>query len=102
MDKYIDREELYNVEKLLDTDIVRRSKTASWLMDQLLHDIKAIPAADVAPVVHGRWVNVLLHREKPIRMDALCALCSNCKKESDRTAFCPHCGAKMDKDGTQK
>ena len=67
-----------------------------------LRKIRMIPAADVAPVVHGRWVNVLLHREKPIRMDVLCALCSNCKKKSDRTAFCPHCGAKMDKDGTQK
>lgn len=102
MAEYIERETLYNVEKLLDTDVVRRSKTASWLMDQILHDIKASPAADVVPVVHGRWVNVLLHREKPIRMNALCALCSNCKKESDKTAFCPHCGAKMDKDGAQK
>ena len=51
MAEYIEKEEFFNVEKLLDTDIVRRSKTASWLMDQLLHDIKASPAADVAPVV---------------------------------------------------
>lgn len=70
--------------------------------DDVADLIDRMPAADVAPVVHGRWVNVLLHREKPIRMDALCTLCSNCKKESDRTAFCPHCGAKMDKDGAQK
>lgn len=66
-----------------------------------LRKIRKIPAADVAPVVHGRWVNVLLHREHPIRTDVLCAVCSNCKKQADKTAFCQHCGAKMDKDGTQ-
>ena len=57
MSEYIDRNQFYNIEKLMDTDIIRESKTASWLMDQFLHGLKAHPTADVAPVVRGRWIS---------------------------------------------
>ena len=43
MAKAIDGEELLGIERLLDTDVVRQSKTASWLLDQVLHDIQAMP-----------------------------------------------------------
>ena len=54
--------------------------------------IASIPAADVAPVVHGRWV---YHNSDTI--------CSECRKsaifdeweQQAETEFCPHCGAKM-------
>ena len=39
----IDGEELLGITRLLDTDVVRKSKTASWLLDQVLHDIQAMP-----------------------------------------------------------
>ena len=39
----IDGDELLGIELLLDTDVVRKSKTASWLLDQVLHDIQAMP-----------------------------------------------------------
>ena len=39
----IDGDELLGIERLLDTDVVRKSKTASWLLDQVLHDIQAMP-----------------------------------------------------------
>ena len=39
----IDGNELLDIERLLDTDVVRKSKTASWLLDQVLHDIQAMP-----------------------------------------------------------
>lgn len=38
----IDGEQLLEIERLLDTDVVRKSKTASWLLDQVLHDIQAM------------------------------------------------------------
>ena len=38
----IDANELLGIERLLDTDVVRQSKTASWLLDQVLHDIQAM------------------------------------------------------------
>lgn len=39
----IDGDELLGITRLLDTDAVRKSKTASWLLDQVLHDIQAMP-----------------------------------------------------------
>ena len=39
----IDGDELLGIERLLDTDVVRQSKTASWLLDQVLHDIQTMP-----------------------------------------------------------
>ena len=43
MARAIDGDELLGIERLLDTDVVRQSKTASWLLDQVLHDIQAMP-----------------------------------------------------------
>lgn len=44
--RMIDGEELYNIEKLLDTDIIQNSKEAAYLMSQVLHDIEAMPTID--------------------------------------------------------
>ena len=58
-----------------------------------LQIVKDLPAADVAPVVHGRW-NVVEGR----RLDN--AICSNCGRHFqayyEAYCFCPNCGAKMD------
>lgn len=59
----------------------------------LLAAIDSIPAADVAPVVHGWW-----------NADEICSLCGEKSTEGlDATKwdywlpnYCPHCGAKMD------
>lgn len=60
-------------------------------------DLKDIPAADVAPVVHGRWIEKTAHDRRQYFE------CSNCgKQENKHTAirggFCWNCGAKMDKE----
>ena len=55
--------------------------------------IEALPAADVAPVVHARWIQV----------DATKCRCSHCDiialialyPHGDKN-FCPNCGAMMD------
>lgn len=44
--RLVDGEELYNIEKLLDTDIIQNSKEAVYLMSQVLHDIQASPTID--------------------------------------------------------
>ena len=54
MARAIDGDELLGIERLLDTGIVRQSKTASWLLDQVLHDIQAMPA--LTPP--NEWVSV--------------------------------------------
>lgn len=50
----IDGDELLGITRLLDTDAVRQSKTASWLLDQVLHDIQATPT--LTPP--NKWVAV--------------------------------------------
>lgn len=54
--------------------------------------IEDAPAADVAPVAHGRWT---------IRVDPTTGLLANCKCSRcggtayDDSKYCPNCGAKM-------
>ena len=54
--------------------------------------IKAIPPADVAPVVHGKWV----------RFNDFVYVCSHCSGVMPAGfcmfQFCQHCGARMDGD----
>ena len=54
MARAIDGDELLRIERLLDTDIVQNSKEASWLLDQVLHDIQAMPT--LTP--QNEWVSV--------------------------------------------
>lgn len=58
--------------------------------------IEDAPAADVAPVVHGRWEWLGPNR---LVADYMCGTCSACKVRSKyivNTMLCPNCGAKMD------
>lgn len=64
--------------------------------------IKAAPAAEVAPVVHGRWIGAPLCGNDNCR-------CSECGSRHDIHAnlsgkitqkYCPSCGAKMDLERT--
>lgn len=55
MAEYIDKQELYQTESLLRTDIVSENRVASYILDQVLFDIQAKPAADVVPVMRGEW-----------------------------------------------
>ena len=49
----IDGNELYRIEKLLDTDIVRQDKVALNLLEQVLYDIQHVPT--LTPP--NEWVN---------------------------------------------
>lgn len=54
------------------------------------YDVIMLPAADVAPVRHGRWLYHTL-------IDGhIHAECSECHKIRIIDNFCPNCGAKMD------
>lgn len=56
-----------------------------------------IPAADVAPVVHGRW----LHTDWAYHWTSLdkCSVCDyhdEKRQHLGNYSYCPNCGAKMD------
>lgn len=65
-------------------------------------EVKAMPAADVVEVRHGRWIDKTWTTED----DWSCynhhvVICSVCNKQFDyvineKSNFCPSCGAKMD------
>ena len=77
MAEYIKREDV--IETL--TDIFKlQVETAKAI-------IESIPAADVRPVVRGKWITVMYHLYE----------CSECGHMgySDMN-YCPWCGAKMD------
>ena len=61
---------------------------------ELENALNRIPAADVAPVVHGRWIE----QEKytfGVMYD--CSICDNRILDNGHSwNYCPNCGAKMD------
>ena len=111
MDEYITREAVINRIKEyasdvygidLDNSLQFAGITGNGVDEDIcegLHEaielVNDIPAADVAPMVHGRWEGQFPH-------------CSVCGEEAifhDNgtlhgsyflTDYCPHCGAKMD------
>ena len=59
-------------------------------------DMLKLPAADVAPVVHGKWEFL---GPNNLNKECMCGTCSVCKIRSKyivNTALCPNCGAKME------
>lgn len=57
------------------------------------------PAADVAPVRHGRWLTweEQFPAHIPSKKSGLGVFCSTCHKHADNMYdYCPNCGAKMD------
>lgn len=66
-----------------------REKYDAW--DEIIDALENIPSADVAPVVHARWIPFHSETAGDIQY------CSNCKiGNAAKSDFCPNCGAKMD------
>lgn len=53
--------------------------------------VEGLPAADVAPVRHGKWMPFHAEFAGDIQYCSVCEI-----GFADRTSFCPHCGAVMD------
>lgn len=85
MAEHIEREALLN--KLQERDLC---------LCVTERDIKDAPAADVAPVVRGRWVmvddGVMIGDGKHME----CSVCHTWQKDRIKTNYCPNCGARMD------
>ena len=102
MPKYIDADALFD--RLLKTKDGLQEAAArtddrqeAWMaegMEAFLSDLNHFPTADVAPVVHGRWVN---KNDTPH-----CTVCDYIPAfdvaldDIYYSPFCPNCRAKMD------
>lgn len=91
MDEYISRREL----------LARYDAEHEGTPGRARELIKQAPAADVAPVRHGRWI-------KPVPGDGE-NYCSVCHAEQPwfygygylKSNYCPNCGARMDKEDNE-
>lgn len=95
MAEYIERERTVELLRSLGNREYRREKGTIQDAIKMISYPEYTPAADVAPVVHGRWI------EKSAPARKIYFECSHCgAQENKHTAikgyYCWRCGAKMD------
>ena len=104
MSDYIEREAALAV---CQKEYEERLRMADWCGDTIAWNIgsaiKNMPAADVAPVRHGRWIEDERTYPGPGLANNLCSVCGEIAgawKEGlapeRKWAYCPACGALMD------
>ena len=89
MAEYIEREALLK-------DIENDKMTVLFDKTSAIHHVKNQPAADVAEVRHGKWVNDICSVCERVNPTITEDFCGN--YISKPLAYCPHCGAKMGDD----
>lgn len=90
MGDYVDRKRLK--EAIREDALNCLSCYNGEVLDLVLMDIDEVPAADVRPVVRGRW------SEKPYLLGTtnVCSVCGeNYGMPHGKYNFCPNCGADM-------
>ena len=86
-----------------DADVAEEYEdgTCDWGFghQNILEVINSVPAADVAPVRHGRWIHTTIEDDDWGSTFHSWA-CSNCDfstgQNQNGTNYCPNCGARMD------
>ena len=97
MAEYITKEAAIEVFEWGDADVIEDygdgSDDFGFSRGAIKSAINSIPAADVAPVVHGRWVTH--YRSGTTVAEGYVSTC--CDMWNNRKSdYCPNCGAKMD------
>ena len=95
MADYIEREK---VTELIDYHQEEYCEAESYF-GLLKEDFQELPSADVAPVVHGKWVKTDDDPEDTAYQCSVCgkeALYKYNTCDSVCSEYCPQCGAKMD------
>lgn len=94
MAEYIEREATIELLRSLGSRDYRREKGTIQDAIKMVSFSEYTPAADVAPVVHGRWGTGRFNLETG-NYEEQCIRCRNFSKEYGKP-YCPNCGAKMD------
>lgn len=93
MVEYIEREAAIKAVEKADYTAIA-DDADSCKADYLREIIESVPAADVVPVVHGRWGTGRFNLETG-NYEEQCTRCRNFSKEYGKP-YCPNCGAKLD------
>ena len=94
-DEYISREAALTA--LQDSDLFNTT-------ERQLRDIRELPAADVAEVVHGQWYML----DDCANAGLYCSACGRRVHHEEfaykklKSKYCPHCGARMDRGGERR
>lgn len=72
------------------TDLQNLQTIDEHTADLMLTELEEAPAADVAPVVHSKWI---FNDEW---WEFRCTNCQGAFGNVKKYNYCPHCGAKMD------
>lgn len=108
MSEYIDKSEAVGEGYLQDWYIssVSEDDEPVWTeahIEELANDFivipKDTPAADVTPVVHGRWIRFKEPDSETGYIHMRCSVCTaywSDPSHADHFRYCPSCGAKMD------
>ena len=111
MDEYIERKKLEEAFDNADPDVCESDLDghSDWGFgrENVRDVIRGVPAADVAPVVHGRWK---LLRKGDWTSVFVCSVCGRREKIAESESYnsqlkmpreypYSHCGARMDGDG---
>ena len=97
MAEYIEREALMRRIKEIhcaECDSYHGVRCRACWVDDTLDYIDSEPAADVAPVRHGRWLPFHSTAAGDIQYCSACEIGCTWKPN-----YCPNCGAKMDLEG---
>ena len=93
MAEYIKRENvLAEIDEFVKQNIAHGFPVDVFDIEMMKKMVEKLPAADVAPVVHGRWV-----------YGCQCSVCGDRhgpynSRHKPYYNFCPNCGAKMDEE----
>lgn len=104
MKTYIERAA---VEKFIEDGLNNPDKNKAFGHDaiEIMAEIHYMPAADVAPVRHGRWIEDERTYPGPGLKNNLCSVCGEIAgswkeglEPGRKWAYCPNCGARMGKE----
>lgn len=101
MSEYINRE---SIRKVL-MDVCSDENCPMFIAATIDQVIDYEPAADVAPVVHGRWIRFKEPDSETGYIHMRCSVCTaywSDPSHADHFRYCPSCGAKMDGGGKAK
>lgn len=104
MTEYIDRKAVEEMIENAEYIAPAFGLCGGYCIDDI--DLSSIPTADVAPVVHGKWVHD--HYEQSSSQFEI-VKCTNCDYRAYAMAvfvkegnYCPNCGAKIDLEEWEK
>ena len=101
MPEYIERDKILAEEEFFGEHATWDNPMTDGCMAVRSDFIMSIPAADVTPVIHAKWIDKYWTTEDDWGVVNHHTLtCSACVKEYQwsrgKTNYCPNCGAKMD------